>query len=115
LADRPPFCEWQLNDFALVRPCDDHPRLGGGCLTLHCRLKGIVLAANIFGKLKTVFQMVAIPLVLLNGWPFSYFDLSWDPALRIASFFVYAATLASFLSGMIYFIQNRKVFQEASK
>jgi CDP-diacylglycerol--glycerol-3-phosphate 3-phosphatidyltransferase len=77
--------------------------------------KGIVLAANIFGKLKTVFQMVAIPLVLLNGWPFSYIDLSWDPALRIASFFVYAATLASFLSGMIYFIQNRKVFQEASK
>jgi CDP-diacylglycerol--glycerol-3-phosphate 3-phosphatidyltransferase len=77
--------------------------------------KGVVLAANIFGKMKTVFQMVAIPLVLLNGWPFSYFDLSWNPALRIASFFVYAATLASFLSGMIYLWQNRKVLKEASK
>ena len=44
--------------------------------------KGIVLAANIFGKLKTVFQMVSIPVVLLNGWPFSYFDYGWSPYFR---------------------------------
>ena len=31
-----------------------------------------VLAANIGGKIKTVLQMVAIPAVLLNNWPFSY-------------------------------------------
>jgi CDP-diacylglycerol---glycerol-3-phosphate 3-phosphatidyltransferase len=74
--------------------------------------KGVVLAANIFGKLKTLFQMVAIPLVLLNGWPFSYFDLSWNPALRIASFFVYLATLASLLSGIIYLGQNLSVLKE---
>ena len=29
--------------------------------------KGTVIAANIFGKLKTVLQMVAIAMVLLNG------------------------------------------------
>ena len=34
--------------------------------------KGEVVAANIFGKLKTVFQMVAIPVCLLNGFPLSY-------------------------------------------
>jgi hypothetical protein len=99
------------NDFALVRLVMIIRDLVVDALRFIAASKGIVLAANIFGKLKTVFQMVAIPLVLLNGWPFSYFDLSWDPALRIASFFVYAATLASFLSGMIYFIQNRKVFK----
>lgn len=77
--------------------------------------KGVVLAANIFGKLKTALQMVAIPLVLLNGWPFSYFDLSWDPSYRIATLVVYAATLVSFLSGALYVIENRQVFKEARK
>ena len=39
---------------------------------------GKVLAANVFGKLKTIFQMIALPVVFLNGWPFSYFDLGWN-------------------------------------
>ena len=51
--------------------------------------KGSVIAANIFGKLKTVAQMVAIPLVLLNGWPFSYFDASWLEPLRICNILIY--------------------------
>ena len=38
--------------------------------------KGKVIAANIFGKLKTVLEMVAIGVVLLNGFPFRYFDAS---------------------------------------
>ena len=32
--------------------------------------KNVVIAANIFGKMKTVFEMVAISFVLLNGFPF---------------------------------------------
>jgi CDP-diacylglycerol--glycerol-3-phosphate 3-phosphatidyltransferase len=68
--------------------------------------KGKVLAANVFGKLKTVLQMVAIPLVLLNGWPFTYFDSGWG-YWRIAEIFVYLATLASLFSGAFYLIQNR--------
>ena len=74
--------------------------------------KGIVLAANIFGKLKTVFQMVSIPVVLLNGWPFSYFDYEWSPYFRIANILIYLATLMSFLSGVIYLCQNLSVFKE---
>ena len=74
--------------------------------------KGIVLAANIFGKLKTVFQMVSIPVVLLNGWPFSYFDYGWNLYFRIANILVYLATLMSFLSGVIYLCQNLSVFKE---
>ena len=75
--------------------------------------KGKVVAANIFGKLKTVFQMVAIPVVLLNGFPFSYFDASWGYG-RIALILVYLATAMSLASGVIYVIQNRAVLKEES-
>ena len=74
--------------------------------------KGKVIAANIFGKLKTVLEMVAIGVVLLNGFPFRYFDASWPVGLHIADILVYLATLASLLSGIIYVVQNRHVFKE---
>lgn len=76
--------------------------------------KGKVLAANIFGKIKTVLQMIAIPLVLLNGWPFSYFDMNFGYG-RIALIFVYLATLASLLSGIIYVASNISVLKEDKK
>lgn len=72
--------------------------------------KKIVIAANIFGKAKTVLQMVAITLVLLNGFPFYYFDNAWPMGLHIADFFVYLCTAVSLLSGIIYVWQNRQVF-----
>ncbi len=74
--------------------------------------KNIVIAANIFGKAKTVAQMVAIPFVLLNSWPFLYFDLGWPNELRIANILIYIATILSLLSGVIYVYQNRKVLKE---
>ena len=77
--------------------------------------KNIVIAANIFGKAKTVLQMVAIPMLLLNDWPFSYFDSSWPQALQISNWFFYAATIMSVVSGVIYVYQNRAVFKEFSK
>lgn len=82
-------------------------------LRLLAASKNIVLAANIFGKLKTIFQMIAIPVVLLNGFPFSYFDSTWPGGLRIADFLVYLALFFSILSGIIYVWQNRKVFLES--
>ena len=75
--------------------------------------KNIVIAANIFGKAKTVLEMVAIIFVLLNGWPFNYFDNSWPIGLHITDFIVYIATFVSFISGVIYVWQNRKVFKES--
>ena len=77
--------------------------------------KGKVVAANIFGKLKTVFQMIAIPVVILNGFPFSYFDASWHPWLRIGNWLIYIATLMSVLSAVIYLYQNRAVLLEEEK
>lgn len=72
--------------------------------------KNIVVAANVFGKLKTIFQMIAIPIYLLNGFPFSYFDATWPKGLRIADFLMYIALFFSILSMVIYLYQNRKVF-----
>ncbi len=71
--------------------------------------KNVVIAANIFGKAKTVAQMIAIPFLLLNDWPFSYFDSSWPEALKVSNILMYIATLLSLLSGIIYVYQNRKV------
>ena len=72
--------------------------------------KNVVIAANIFGKIKTVFEMVAISFVLLNGFPFYYFDANWPQGLHITDFIVYITTAMSFISGVIYVIQNRQVF-----
>ena len=72
--------------------------------------KNVVIAANIFGKMKTVFEMVAISFVLLNGFPFYYFDANWPQGLHITDFIVYITTAMSFISGVIYVIQNRQVF-----
>ena len=73
--------------------------------------KGKVIAANIFGKLKTVLQMVAIGVVLLNDFPFHYlYPNNTNPYLTVTAFLVYAATLVSLLSGVIYVIQNKHVF-----
>ena len=66
--------------------------------------KGVVIAANIFGKAKTVLEMIAVSLVLLNGWPFSYFDASWG-RFSIANIFVYLCTLASVISGVVYMVK----------
>lgn len=75
--------------------------------------KNIVIAANIFGKAKTVLQMIAIPMLLLNDWPFRLFDSSWPQALQISNWFFYAATLMSIISGVIYVYQNRAVLKES--
>ena len=74
--------------------------------------KNIVIAANIFGKAKTVLQMIAIPMLLLNDWPFRLFDSNWPQALQISNFFFYAATIMSVISGVIYVYQNRQVLKE---
>lgn len=73
--------------------------------------KGKVVAANIFGKMKTVFQMVAIPFVLLGGWPFTYFDAGWGYG-RICMIMIYIATVMSIISGIIYVKDNLHILKE---
>lgn len=62
---------------------------------------GTVISANVWGKLKTILQMLAIPIVLLNNLPFSLW-LSFDVAFVLCAL----AATASFLSGVSYFYRS---------
>lgn len=75
-------------------------------LRLSAASSGKVVAAGIWGKAKTVLQMAAIILLLLNNWPFVYIGL---PA---ASICLWLATLASLYSGWIYFVKLKKYVME---
>lgn len=75
--------------------------------------KGKVIAANIFGKIKTVTQMIAISALLLNNFPFFYFDYLFPSLLKVSDLLCYIALFFSLLSGFIYLKDNFKnVFNE---
>lgn len=61
--------------------------------------QGKVVSAGFSGKLKTVLQMAAIILLLLNNWPFALIGLP------LAEIILWAATAVSLYSGMVYFNQ----------
>lgn len=84
-------------------------------LRLIAAKKDIVIAANGFGKLKTVLQMIAIGGILLNGFPFNYFDSGWPKGLHIVDILVYLATAASLFSGAVYIVQNKHVLSDDKK
>lgn len=70
--------------------------------------EGIVIAAAWSGKIKTVLQMVAIPVLLLNNWPCDpYFDSF--PADQIL---LWAALVMTVVSGIEYMVKNRQVFSQ---
>ena len=71
--------------------------------------KQVVIAANIYGKMKTVFQMIAIVAVLINGFPFVFLDYNWPIYLHVSDWLCYIATFFSVLSGVIYVKQNAHV------
>ena len=66
---------------------------------------GLFETGYIFGKLKTVVQMIAIPFVLI--YPLIFPEFSKVFPLEV--FLCYAAAIASLLSGVIYFIQAKDV------
>ena len=70
--------------------------------------KGVVIAANIFGKLKTVTQMVAISFVLLNDFPFVYLSIPFN----VSYIFCYIAGVCSLVSMIVYIYQNKEVFKD---
>lgn len=71
--------------------------------------KGEVIAANIFGKLKTVFQMVTIPFVMLNGFPFNY--LFKEHTYIFLDVLLNITCAMSLISGFIYLYRGRKYIQ----
>jgi CDP-diacylglycerol--glycerol-3-phosphate 3-phosphatidyltransferase len=81
--------------------------------------KGRVLAANIYGKVKTVMEMIVIPVIFLNGFPFNYLDCQgrgdFAYTYVITNVLAGLALLMSLISCVIYFIQNKDVLKEEKK
>ncbi|MDO4500049.1 MAG: CDP-diacylglycerol--glycerol-3-phosphate 3-phosphatidyltransferase [Erysipelotrichaceae bacterium] len=75
-----------------------------------CRMiasqNGVVVAAGILGKLKTVLQMVAIIVALLNNLPFELISLPVKDVL------IWFASFISLLSGYSYFSQLKEFIFE---
>jgi CDP-diacylglycerol--glycerol-3-phosphate 3-phosphatidyltransferase len=68
--------------------------------------QGRVIAAGFSGKLKTVFQMAAITMILLQNQPFEMLGL---PVAQATLWIAVALTL---YSGIEYIIQNRSLFRQ---
>lgn len=65
----------------------------------------VVIAADKWGKLKTVTQDVAIVLLLMGNWPFRLIGIPMDYIVLIAS------TVLTVISGANYIIKNTAVFK----
>lgn len=67
----------------------------------------VVIAASPLGKLKTVVQMIGVVLLLLNNFPFSYYNIPID---QIA---IWVAVVISIVSGVDYFMKSKKMLTES--
>ncbi|HHZ16998.1 MAG TPA: CDP-diacylglycerol--glycerol-3-phosphate 3-phosphatidyltransferase [Peptococcaceae bacterium] len=64
--------------------------------------EGVIIAASKLGKIKTISQIIAIVVLLLNDFPFSLWQIPFGKyALYIAVFF-------TIWSGVDYFLKARK-------
>ena len=68
--------------------------------------KQVVVAASKLGKLKTVSQMIALYFLLVNNFPFSVWGID------VATILAWIATVISVISGIDYFMKNRKMLME---
>jgi CDP-diacylglycerol--glycerol-3-phosphate 3-phosphatidyltransferase/cardiolipin synthase len=67
---------------------------------------GLVIAADMSGKIKTVLQMIAVPLLMIRNWPFSYVDIPMDKIM------LWACLVMTVYSGCEYVIKNKHVFSK---
>ena len=65
---------------------------------------GTVIAAGMAGKIKTVLQMIAVPLLLLENWPFSYTGIPMDVIM------LWACVIMTIISGVEYVYSNKEIF-----
>lgn len=65
---------------------------------------GIVIAAGIWGKLKTATQMLAIPFLIVDNWPFEMIGIHVDQIL------LWLCVALTVISGIEYIYKNRRIF-----
>ncbi|MEF9921692.1 MAG: CDP-diacylglycerol--glycerol-3-phosphate 3-phosphatidyltransferase [Anaerovoracaceae bacterium] len=72
--------------------------------------EGLVIAAGMSGKIKTVLQMIAVPLLLLVT-TVTNISTEFAPIFSmIAMIFLWASLVMTIYSGIEYIIKNKKVF-----
>ena len=76
-------------------------------LRMNTASKGVVVAAGMLGKIKTVSQMITIILVLLNNLPFELLKFP------MAEFMLWFSMLVSVASGISYFNQMKEYILES--
>ncbi|ERI08294.1 CDP-diacylglycerol--glycerol-3-phosphate 3-phosphatidyltransferase [Aneurinibacillus aneurinilyticus] len=72
-------------------------------LRLVAAAEGLVIAASKLGKWKTVLQIVAVAALILQNFPFE----TWH--FPFATIMVWAAVIMTIVSGVEYFLKNKKV------
>ena len=84
-------------------------------LRLLAASKGIVLAADIWGKAKTMVQMIAIPVCMLIPFVVELGAVCWFVlTIKIAGWVLIGiATLLTVISGVNYLIKNKDCFKES--
>ena len=99
---------WALVIIYLINLCRD---FAIDCLRMISASKGTVLAANIYGKIKTMISFVALPWLLLQGClPTNWVGLL---AFQIIGYILIGLqTFFCLLSGIIYLVQNRQVLSD---
>lgn len=68
--------------------------------------QGIVIAAGTTGKIKTITQMIAIPLLILENWPFSLLGVN----IPMDVIFLWIALVMTIVSGAEYIAKNKSLF-----
>ncbi|MCH3966969.1 MAG: CDP-diacylglycerol--glycerol-3-phosphate 3-phosphatidyltransferase [Bacilli bacterium] len=89
-------------------------------LRIFANAKQRVLAANIYGKVKTAFEMILIPILFLNGFPFSLLNVTggldawmsqrWSGTYIVTNCLTGLCLFFSLLSAVIYFKNNKDLF-----
>lgn len=77
--------------------------------------EGLVIAAGMSGKIKTVLQMVAVPLLLLLPVAEAFAVGLYRPLYYLAYGFLWASVIMTVYSGAEYILQNKNVFGDGGK
>ena len=76
--------------------------------------EGIVIAADMSGKIKTVLQMIAVPLLIFYRAVPSILQIApYERYVYLAAFaFLYASLFMTVYSGIEYVVKNKEVFTQ---
>lgn len=77
-----------------------------GCRMIAAQ-RGVVVSAGILGKLKTVFQMISIVIIMLNNLPFEIWQIP------VGDIMIWFTSFISVAGGYSYFMQVKKYIFES--